>query len=68
MWKSLVQAHIVVKFAATDHVNKKYITEAQHPKPKLLETCDCCHDEFSIRDVTYNGVQMLCNKCKKEII
>lgn len=32
----------------------------------VLETCDCCHDEFGLRTVEIQeDGQILCVKCKK---
>jgi hypothetical protein len=33
------------------------------PMSSRIETCDCCHDEFSLDDVRWTGRQMLCKKC-----
>lgn len=32
----------------------------------VLETCDCCGDEFDIQQMRLNGRQMLCDKCRRE--
>ncbi len=60
LWKSLVSAHIVVEQTTKAEIAKK------NSKTIMIEFCDCCHDDFSVRDVRYTGVQFLCNKCGKE--
>jgi len=34
------------------------------PKAAVLETCECCHNEFPISLVMLHGGQMLCTKCR----
>lgn len=38
------------------------------PETSVLQECDCCHQEFPIREleVTDNGGQVLCGKCRTE--
>ena len=36
------------------------------PPSAMLEECDCCHDQFSIRDMQLCDGQMLCPKCRKD--
>lgn len=35
------------------------------PPQATIDECDCCHDQFSIRDLEWNGQQLLCKKCKR---
>ena len=30
---------------------------------KHIDVCDCCGDYYSIYDLEYNGIQILCQKC-----
>lgn len=34
------------------------------PPTAVLETCDVCGNEYSIRDLSWNGKQMECAKCR----
>lgn len=36
------------------------------PKAAVLEECELCHDEFPLGEVEFNGIQMLCVKCRKQ--
>ncbi len=29
----------------------------------VLEECDCCHEEFPMSWIVYNGIQFLCYAC-----
>ena len=29
----------------------------------VLEECDCCHDEYPMSWIIYNGIQFLCYAC-----
>jgi hypothetical protein len=35
------------------------------PPSAVLEECECCHIEFGLGKLEFNGVQMLCEKCRK---
>jgi hypothetical protein len=34
------------------------------PVTAVLQECDCCHNEFALRDVELVGPQVLCRKCR----
>ena len=34
------------------------------PPGAVLQECDCCHQEFPLKEVEYNGIQTLCRKCR----
>ena len=33
------------------------------PPQAVLDECDLCHDELPVRDLEYDGRQLLCKKC-----
>jgi len=33
------------------------------PPSAVMETCDCCHEEYGMSELTWSGQQMLCKKC-----
>jgi hypothetical protein len=34
------------------------------PAEAALQECECCHLEYGLLDLEFNGVQMLCAKCR----
>lgn len=35
------------------------------PPGAVMEECDLCHEEHPLRDLTWTGTQMLCEKCRR---
>lgn len=55
-----------IRFAYDAYAFKE-INVGPPPKEQLarLDYCDCCGNEYALRDLEWTGKQMLCAKCKK---
>lgn len=53
--------------ADSDDELRNTFKQFMREKASHLDTCDCCHDLFPIRELELTGSQFLCPKCRRGV-